>query len=87
MSHEKASCRRTCEIPPTACLRARLIIPVLTRELLLSRDREGAVLFADSAEFCKYLFSFPEPAKLDRKASRALRACDEWETVERFIVP
>jgi hypothetical protein len=38
-------------------LRARLIIPALKQALLLSRDREGAVLFADSAEFCKYLFS------------------------------
>jgi hypothetical protein len=43
----------------TACLRARLIIPALEQEGLLSRDREGAVLFADSAEFCKYLFSLP----------------------------
>jgi len=32
-------------------LRARLII----QQLLLSRDREGAVLFADSAACCKYL--------------------------------
>jgi hypothetical protein len=36
-------------------LRARLIIPALKQQLLLSRDREGAVLFADSAEFCKDL--------------------------------
>jgi hypothetical protein len=43
----------------TACLRARLIIPALKQQLLLSRDREGAVLFADSAEFCKSLFSSP----------------------------
>jgi len=41
---------------PTNRLLARgLIIPVLKRDLVLSRDREGAVLFADSAEFCKYL--------------------------------
>jgi hypothetical protein len=38
-------------------LRARLIIPALKQLPLLSRDREGAVLFADSAEFCKSLFS------------------------------
>jgi hypothetical protein len=40
-------------------LRVRLIIPALKQQLLLSRDRKGAVLFADSAEFCKYLFSLP----------------------------
>jgi len=38
-------------------LRARLIIPALKQELLPSRDRKGAVLFADSAEFCTYLRS------------------------------
>jgi hypothetical protein len=36
-------------------LRARLILPALKLELLLSRDREGAVLFVDPAEYCKYL--------------------------------
>jgi hypothetical protein len=47
----------------TACLRAGLIIPALKQEVLLSRDREGTVLFADSAEFCKSLFSLPGFAK------------------------
>ena len=55
-----ADFRGTCKIPQSACSRARLIIPALTEELILSRaqraPREGAVLFADSAEFCKYLF-------------------------------
>jgi hypothetical protein len=41
-------------------LRARLIIRALKQDLLLSRDREGAVLFADSIQFCKYLFSLSE---------------------------
>jgi hypothetical protein len=40
----------TCKIPQTACLRgalwARLIIPPLKQQPLLSRDREGVVLFA-----------------------------------------
>jgi hypothetical protein len=39
--------RQAEEIPQTACLRARLIIPALKQQLLLSRGREGAVLFAD----------------------------------------
>ena len=42
---------------PLAC--ARLMIPALKLEHLLSRaqraPREEAVVFADSAEFCKYL--------------------------------
>jgi hypothetical protein len=38
---------------PLAC--ARLTIPALKQQHSLSRDREGAVLSADSAEFCKYL--------------------------------
>jgi hypothetical protein len=45
--------RRGADFQPTACLRARLIFPALNQGLLLSRDREEAVLFADSAEFCK----------------------------------
>jgi hypothetical protein len=44
---------RLAEFPKTACLRARLIILGLKQQLLLSRDREGAVLLTDSAEFCK----------------------------------
>jgi len=32
----------TCRIPQTACWRARLIIPALKQQLLLSRDRTGA---------------------------------------------
>ncbi len=46
--------------PQTACLHARLIIPALKRQPLMSRNREGAVLFADSAGFCKCLFSLPK---------------------------
>jgi len=38
--------RGTCKIPQTACLRARLIIPELKQQFLLSRDREGAVLLS-----------------------------------------
>src|ERR1035441_5001874 len=34
------------KFPETACLRARLINPVLKQQPLLSRDREGAVPFA-----------------------------------------
>jgi hypothetical protein len=36
-------------------LRGRLFLPALKQELTLSRDREGAVLLADSAEYCKSL--------------------------------
>jgi hypothetical protein len=60
-----ADFRGTCKIPPTACLRgapsARLITRALRQQPVLSRaqrvPRKGAVLFADSAEFCKSLFS------------------------------
>ena len=38
--------QRDFKIPPTACLRARLIIPALKQQLLQSRDRQEAVLFA-----------------------------------------
>jgi hypothetical protein len=40
------------------CLRARLI-PTLKQEHLLSRDREGAVLFIRFSGICKYLLSIP----------------------------
>jgi hypothetical protein len=38
------------KFPETACLRARLIHPALKQQAGMSRDREGAVPFA---EFCK----------------------------------
>jgi hypothetical protein len=45
------SCEEPAEFRKTACLRARLILPALKQELILSRDREGAVRLADSAEY------------------------------------
>jgi len=58
--------------------RAAHYFPRLKQELLMSRaqraPREGAVLFADSAEFCKSLFSLPRRAKL-AQAHRAMITC------------